>query len=173
MTIDPLRTNLPDSIPRRERLASLAALGGSGDHARRGRRTVVALVLVAAVFSSCNAGARDAVLTWTSPGDDGMVGQCDSVVVGMKTVAVAGTDTLGWWANAARYVKRNPRPAGQADTLVVPGLRDDLTYRFIAVAYAAADSALYERSFFSNVATLSPRDLTRPATIGGLRVVDR
>jgi hypothetical protein len=127
------------------------------------KRWIAAAALAAVFACAGNASARDSVLLWTAPGDDGMVGRATRYDLRYKSVNIAGTDTLGWWNAAGAISTPIPAAAGVVDSAVVTGLGNG-AYYFVIVAVDDAGN----RSNFSNVAILDLLDVIKPAPIGGL-----
>lgn len=132
-------------------------------------KRMMILMAVGLMFVACQAGARDAVATWTAPVDEkagGVMGRAAYYDLRYKTTPPAA-DTLLWWQNAAR-VPNLPVPsvAGAQDSVEMTGLDPGVNYYFVIVAVDSAGN----RSFFSNTAHLAALDMMRPATIGGFTV---
>lgn len=130
------------------------------------------IAVAAALALAPKASARDAVVIWTAPGDDGMVGRATSYELRMKTVPIAGTDTLSWWNNSATVITGVPSVAGAKDSALVAVLDPVRDYYFVIVAVDDAGN----RSFYSNVAKLLAMptpDTARPAAVRSLGVTGR
>lgn len=131
-----------------------------------------AVLVLLALFAVSIASARDAVLTWTAPGDDGMAGRATSYDLRYKTVPISGADTTAWFANAAIIVTLSPSVAGARDSVVMTGLDATRDYYF---CLRAADE-VPNWSFYSNVVrlvALPAPDIVRPSTIWDMGVRPR
>lgn len=131
------------------------------------------LMLLTLLLVPAAALARDAMLIWTAPGDDGVVGRATAYEIRFKTVTIAGQDTLGWWANAGGVASvPAPSPAGQRDSVLVTGLDPTRDHYFLLVAVDERGN----RSYYSNLAPLfaaPPPDTLRPAAVRSLTASPR
>ncbi len=118
----------------------------------------VANLAVASVTSS------SATLTWTAPGDDGMIGTATAYDLRYSTAPI----TEGNW-NAATQVAGEPSPsvAGAPESFTVNGLNSDTAYYFALKTSDETNNA----SPLSNVASGATPDVTAPAAIANLAVV--
>lgn len=132
------------------------------------QRLLVLALVGASIAVAAVAAARDATLLWTAPGDDGTLGRATRYECRMKTVAIAGTDTTGWWSAAGGVTVPAPSVAGASDSARVTGLQPTTTYFFLIVAFDDAGN----RSPWSNLAVLGPLDVVGPGPIQ-LRVEPR
>lgn len=107
-------------------------------------------------------------LDWTAPGDDGMSGRASAYDLRYLSVAIAGTDTLGWW-NLATQVTGEPVPgvATATDSYTVTGLSQGTTYHFIIRALDEVPNI----SGFSNVASGTTQSCNAPTSAPGLNAV--
>ena len=137
---------------------------------------VFRLFLAAVAVAALALGSRPAeaqttanvTLTWTAPGDDGIVGRASHYDLRYSANTIAGTDTLSWWnaATIVNLVNKIPAPAGQADSVVVSSLPTGV--RYFAMIRTADEVPNW--SGFSNLAVIDLTDKTAPARIADLRV---
>jgi hypothetical protein len=110
-----------------------------------------------------------AVLLWTAPGDDGTSGRANRYEMRVRSVAIAGTDTVTWW-NAGTAVTGLPTPsvAGATDSVQVRGLDPTKTWYFVL---RTADE-VPNWSGWSNVAIRAPySDRIPPASVSDLQAL--
>lgn len=124
----------------------------------------------AAVTDLTAAEATDSSVTlhWTSPGDDSSVGTSTEYDIRYSTSMI---DEACWQAASPAACAVAPREACCAETLVVGGLSQGTWYYF---ALKTADE-IPNWSAISNVdsmATAAPWDVTPPASVADLAVVD-
>lgn len=108
------------------------------------------------------AAATDATnsvtLAWTAPGDDGATGQATSYDIRYAT----GTLNEASWGFATAVTgEPTPKPAGQAESLLVTGLIPNTTYSF---AVKTTDDA-GNTSAISNIATKATAALSIPTCV--------
>jgi len=129
--------------------------------------TLLAPLLAAPPLAFAQTSTTSVTLTWTAPGDDGMIGPASRYDLRISATAV-GTDTLSWW-NAATVVSmagKVPAAPGAADSVSVPNLVPGT--RYYAILRAADEVPNW--SGYSNVAIIDLRDLIPPARVADLRV---
>lgn len=108
--------------------------------------------------------ANQLTLAWTASGDDGTTGSATAYDIRYSTDPITGDVSFA----GATAVEQSlaPKPAGQAESLVVPGLTAATRYYF---ALKVADE-VPNTATLSNVleATTLPPDVTAPAPIADL-----
>lgn len=127
---------------------------------------LVAVLLILMAVDVARSQTVGVTMTWTAPGDDGLVGRASQYDLRYSQNAIVGTDTLSWW-NAAVQATGEPLPgiSGSTDSLRVLGLAPSSRYYFII---KAADE-VPNWSGYSNVAIKDTPDLIPPARILDLR----
>jgi chitodextrinase len=104
------------------------------------------------------------LLSWTSPGDDGVVGTSTSYDIRYSTSLITNAN----WASATQ-VSGEPSPlvAGTAQSFTVPGLSPSTTYYF---AIKAIDDSgnISDLSNIATAATLVSTDISAPSAVADL-----
>jgi chitodextrinase len=119
-------------------------------------------------LNAINPTVSSITLTWTAPGDDGMIGNATGYVVKYST---SGTINATTWAAATTFTQNwKPVKNGTAETHNITGLNYGTTYWFAIEAYDKIPN--YSNVSNSPSATTLP-DTTPPATITNLRVINR
>jgi chitodextrinase len=86
-------------------------------------------------LSTSNPTNTSVTLTWTAPGNDGMIGNATGYVLKYSTI---GAITSANWSSAATYTQSwTPLPSGSREAHVVLGLSPDTTYWFAVEAFDA------------------------------------
>ena len=128
-------------------------------------KKLIGLILLLALFVGCSLVQGDTVsvtLTWTAPGDDGMVGTCSYY-------------KLRWDTDSTRMVNAavphgvllsSPQPANSTEEYTVTGLDGETVYFFAIIATDEAGN----NSPMSNILRLTTPDGDEPAAITDLRV---
>jgi hypothetical protein len=154
---------------------------------RRGRRTLIALVVASCLVTFDRAGSAEEVqalneaqladqtlvldtvlLRWTAPGDDGLNGRATHYDLRYSRYGVSGLDTLGWWNSATRVNVWNKVPAlpGMPDSVRVFGFTPG--YRYYAMIRTCDEVPNW--SSYSNLAIIESTDLVAPKAVADLRV---
>jgi len=154
---------------------------------RRGRRTLIALVVASCLVTFDRAGIAEevealneaqladqtlvldtVVLRWTAPGDDGLNGRATHYDLRYSRYSVSGLDTLGWWNAATRVNLWNKVPAlpGSPDSVRVFGFTPG--YRYYAMIRTCDEVSNW--SPYSNLAIIQSTDLVAPKAISDLGV---
>lgn len=125
-------------------------------------------LLVPHTAAAQTAADSTVVLSWTSPGDDGLTGTATTYQCRYRAVPITGVDTLTWW-NAATPVTGLPvpRPAGSIDSVRVRGLTPLTTYYFII---RSADEVPNWSGYSNLLRAGTSGDLTPPAGITNLTI---
>ncbi len=98
------------------------------------RRVCVLLWLMIVPLSVTSAIAASATLSWTAPGNDGLIGQATAYAIRYSTAPITEAN----WALATPVANPpTPKPAGNRELLQVTGLSGSTTYYF---ALKAADA---------------------------------
>ena len=110
---------------------------------------------------AATAGANQALLIWTAPGDDNQTGTATEYEIRYSTNAItsANFSDASVWPNPP-----SPAPAGTQQTTTITGLSESTQYYF---ALTATDD-VGATSSMSNVVSIITPDLTPPAAPGAL-----
>ena len=90
------------------------------------------VVLIGALLGTLGARAESLLITWTAPGDDGVVGQASSYELRYSQSGVTGADTASWWSDATSVSGMPaPGPSGSRESFLVTGLEPGRQYYFV------------------------------------------
>ncbi len=131
--------------------------------------------LLGAALAPAVAAAATVTLTWTAPGDDGMVGQASSYELRFAETPVVA-DTAGWWTSATSVGPMPaPLPPGTRESFVVSGLAPGSIYYFVVRTSdevpnvsGFSDVAVKQAPDSGTVALGTPRGFTASLVPGGV-----